>query len=78
MMYIKRRSWEFPGGLVVRIPGSHCRGPDSIPGQGTEIPRASRHSKKKEKAVIILPHSMSQQAEDEYIIFWDIFMLTGE
>ena len=26
---------EFPGGLVVRIWGSHCHGPGSIPGQGT-------------------------------------------
>ena len=25
--------------LVVRILGFHCRGPGSIPGQGTEIPR---------------------------------------
>ena len=24
--------------LVVRIPGFHCHGPDSILGQGTEIP----------------------------------------
>ena len=25
---------EFPGGLVVRIPGSHCQGLGSIPGGG--------------------------------------------
>ena len=31
---------EFPGGLVVRIPGFHCHGPGSLPGQGTEIPQA--------------------------------------
>ena len=37
---------EFPGGLVVRIPGFHCHGPGSIPGQGTEIPQPTRHSQK--------------------------------
>ena len=25
----------FPGGPVAKIPGSQCRGPGSIPGQGT-------------------------------------------
>lgn len=30
---------EFCGGLVVRISGSHCCGPDSVPGQGTEFPQ---------------------------------------
>lgn len=29
--------WEFPGGLVVRIPDFHCRGL----AQGTEIPHAT-------------------------------------
>ena len=32
---------EFPGGLVVRIPGFPCHDPGSIPGQGTEIPQAT-------------------------------------
>ena len=31
---------EFPGSPVVRTPSSHCCGPDSVPGQGTKIPRA--------------------------------------
>ena len=39
----------FPGCLVVRIPGFHCYGPGSIPGQGTEILKALRYSQKKEK-----------------------------
>ena len=29
--------WEFPGGLVVRIPGFHCHDLGSVPNQGTEI-----------------------------------------
>ena len=29
---------EFPGGLVIRTLGFHCRGRGSIPGLGTEIP----------------------------------------
>ena len=32
-----------------RILGFHCRGPGSIPGQGTEIPQAARHSQKRKK-----------------------------
>ena len=32
--------WEFPGGPVVRTVGFHCLGPDSIPGEGTEILQA--------------------------------------
>lgn len=35
--YIKSSYWEFPGSAVVRI---------SIPGPGTKILQASRHSKK--------------------------------
>ena len=30
----KAASWDFPGGLVVRIPGFHCGGLGSIPGRG--------------------------------------------
>ena len=37
---------EFPGGLVIRIPGFHCRDPGSIPDRGTEIPQASQHGQK--------------------------------
>ena len=32
-----RQHWEFPGGLVVRIPGFHCHGPGSVPGWATLI-----------------------------------------
>ena len=32
---------EFPGGPVVRIWCFHCRGPGSIPGQGTKILHAA-------------------------------------
>ena len=38
---LNRVGREFPGGLVVRIPGFHCRGPGSVPGQGTESPASS-------------------------------------
>jgi len=34
---------------VVRIPGFHHHGPDSVPGQGTKILQAVQHSQKKEK-----------------------------
>ena len=47
---LKLPDGEFPGGLVVRIPGFACQGPGSIPGRGTEIPQAAwRGQKKKEK-----------------------------
>ena len=31
---------EFPGGPVVRTQRFYCQSPDSIPGQGTNIPQA--------------------------------------
>ena len=36
---------------MVRIPGFHCRGPGSVPGQGTEIlaGRTAQAQKKKKK-----------------------------
>ena len=37
---------EFPGNPVVRTPRTHCRGPDSIHGQGTKIPPKKKKSKK--------------------------------
>ena len=43
--------WEFPGALVLRIPGFHCHGLGSIPSQGTEILKImliSQGKKKKE------------------------------
>ena len=30
-----RRRWDFPDGPVAKTPCSQCRGPGSIPGQGT-------------------------------------------
>ena len=38
---------EFPGGPVVRIPGSQCFDQGSIPGQATEIPQATWCGQKK-------------------------------
>ena len=38
--YNKKRR-EFPGHPVVRTPFSHCRRPDSIPGQGIKISQAA-------------------------------------
>ena len=53
--YVKNTKFrEFPGGLVVRIPGSHCCGPDSIPGRVTKILQAVRHAKKKKNQIYIL------------------------
>ena len=40
---------EFPGGLMVRILGFHCRDPGSVPGLGTEILQTAQHSQKKKK-----------------------------
>ena len=40
---------EFPGGLVVKILGFHCRGPSSIPGRGTEILQAAWRGKKQKQ-----------------------------
>ena len=50
--WLKIKYREFPGGLVVRILGFHCRGLGSIPGQGTEILQAMQHGPKKEKRKI--------------------------
>ena len=49
LTFLKKLTWEFPGGLVFRIPGCHCRGPGSIPGPVTEIPQAARRGQKKKK-----------------------------
>ena len=38
--------WEFPGGLMVRILGFPCQGPDSAPGRGTDIPQTAWHGQK--------------------------------
>ena len=42
----KQRRWEFPGGLVIGIPGFHCCGLGSVPGRGTEILQAMQCSQK--------------------------------
>ena len=34
---------EFPGSPVVRTQHFHCRGPVSIPGQGSKIPQVGQH-----------------------------------
>ena len=46
-MLLNQKDREVPGCLVVRIPDSHCYGPGSIPGQGSEIPKATYSQKKK-------------------------------
>jgi len=40
---------DFPGGLVISIPGFHCRGLGSIPGGGTEILQAAQSGQEKKK-----------------------------
>ena len=45
----KSKIWEFPGDPVVRIWHFHCRGPGSIPSQGTKIPKAAQNIQKKDK-----------------------------
>jgi len=40
---------EFSCGLMGRIPGDHCHGPNPVPGWRTEILQAAQHSKKKIK-----------------------------
>ena len=42
---------EFSCGLMGRIPGDHCYGPNPVPGWRTEILQAAQHSKKKKKKV---------------------------
>ena len=46
MWNLKRLNYEFPGGLVVRIPGFHSCGPCSIPGWRTEIQKLCGAAKK--------------------------------
>lgn len=55
---LKEQCQAFPDGLVVRMPGVHCRGPGSIPGWGTEIhqaPQRGQKFKKRKKRAIYLP-----------------------
>lgn len=46
---IKKIFEEFPGGLIVRIPGFHSCGPGSIPAQETEIPHSVHPPQKKKE-----------------------------
>ena len=45
----EKENRDFPGGLVVRIPGFHWRGPGSIPSWGAEIPQAAQCNQKTKK-----------------------------
>ena len=40
--HLKDNIRDFPGSPVVRTRRFHCRGPGSIPGQGTNIPQAKQ------------------------------------
>ena len=40
---------EFPGSPEVKYEHFHCRGPGSIPGQGTKIPQNVQGGEKKKK-----------------------------
>lgn len=41
--------WGFPGGPVVRTQDFHCRGRASIPGQESEVSKATQPKKRKGK-----------------------------
>ena len=45
----KGKQREFPGSLMVRIPGFHCCVPGSISGWGTDISQAALYSQKKKR-----------------------------
>lgn len=48
MRYLKESNLDFPGSLVVRIPGFHCSGMGLIPGWGiSRKPRVVAKKKKK-------------------------------
>ena len=61
VLYNKSQSqvilWEFPGGLVVGILGSHCRGPGFNPWSGNRDPAScvARPKRKKNKVIVELP-----------------------
>ena len=44
-----RQGGEFPGGLVVRIPGIHCCGPGSVPAWTTKILQAKKRKKERKR-----------------------------
>ena len=45
--YIKKNSWDFPGGPVVKTSPSNAGGVGSIPGQGAKMPHTSWPQKQK-------------------------------
>ena len=47
-------SGDFPGSPVVKTSCFHCRGTDSIPGQGTKIPQTTECGKKKKSMSVLL------------------------
>ena len=38
----RKHFWEFPGGLVVRIPGFHCSGPGLNPWAGNKTNKKTK------------------------------------
>ena len=47
--HFQKVNWDFPGGLLVRMPCFHCTGMGSIPYWGIKILYASGCGKKKKK-----------------------------
>ena len=65
---------EFPGALLVRIPGFHCHGPGSIPSQGTEI----AHTKKSHSLSLdIYTHSYAHRFFFPYLHLYIHFIALG-
>ena len=46
---------DWLGSLVVKILSFHCHGPDSVSGQETQTPKATRRSQKKKKDEVVWP-----------------------
>ena len=54
------RTWDFPGGPVGKTPHSQCKGPGSIPGQGT---RSCMHATTKSShAATKSPHATTKKS----------------
>ena len=53
---------------MVKTPHFHCRGPVSIPGQGTKIPHAAQHVQKKNLIPLLFFCPLQQKS---YIISYD-------
>ena len=53
---------------MVRIPGFHCHGPGSFPGQGTEIPQATWRGQKKKGGrgvLLVSAHGLNEKVSEE-------------